>query len=231
MHRAINQPALDGDMAVQLKAELTRRLTFRPKSHRSVHCFSGLLVCGYCGFMMVHSQSNYICQSKFTARSRPGCDRKRFMSEKKLIRWVSAALALMLADGNAYAFVSDAPQPVDHVAMLQTELNTLDKHITRLIEKQMAAPESLSTLYDAQLAGLGTQRDALLKRIDAEQRQAAKYNRADIESAFRELSAYETVDAFWKAEPGRVNQLLHRLLGGRRLVIKDGAVIGSVERP
>jgi hypothetical protein len=111
----------------------------------------------------------------------------------------------------------------------QDELAALDKQITRLIEKQSIAPDSLATLYDQQINGLATQRENLLKHIDDETRLAARYNLTDVESAFQQLTTFETLAAFWQSDNGVINQLIHRLLGGRRLSVLDGHITGSID--
>jgi hypothetical protein len=234
IRRDVNPPALTGDRAVHLRAELIRRMTFRPRDHDEVHWFSGLLVCRRCGFMLVHSSSHsgayYYCQSKYTARSRPGCDKKYSISELKAKKWMNRALELMLESQNPYSLLAAEPQPQSDVLnRLQDELSGLDKQVRRLIEKQTAAPDSLADFYDDQIEGVGRQRENLLRRIEEETRQSKRYNLADIESAYRELTTYETLDAFWASDRGVINQLLHRLLGGRRLTMLDNQITGSVD--
>jgi hypothetical protein len=52
----------------------------------------------------------------------------------------------------------------------------------------------------------------------------------DRAQAFRELQNI-TLDSFWNAEPREINQLLHRLLGRRRLVVLAGQVVGIADTP
>lgn len=234
IQRGKNQPALTGDLALQLKAELIRRITFRPRKHDDVHKFSGLLVCKRCGFTMVYSPhrngGNYICQSKYTARSRPGCEHKWSISELKVQRWINAALELMLANEDPYTFVSaEMESPADKLEQLNTNLTGLEKQIRRLIEKQAAAPESLANMYDEQINGFAAQRENLLKSIDEESRQALRHNLADVKAAYQELTTYETLEAFWASPDGVINQLLHRLVGGRRLAMLDHEIVGSMD--
>lgn len=234
MYRGVNQPALTGDLALRLKAELIRRITFRPRKHVDVHLFSGLLVCKRCGYTMVYSpnkqwRGGYNCQSKNTARSRPGCEHRWYIGEAKVQVWVNAALQLMLDNQNPFGLVSPEEQPETNIlSQLNDDLAALDKQIRRLIEKQATAPDSLANMYDEQIAGLGTQRENLLKHIDSETRQLQRFNTHDIEAAYRELTTYETLDAFWAAGNGVINQLLHRLMGGRRLAVLDNQIEGTI---
>lgn len=234
MRRDVNQPALTGELAQQLRAEVIRRITFRPRKHASVHQFSGTLVCQKCGFMMVYSSSghdlgSYNCQSKYQARTRPGCTRKWSISERKVRAWMDAALQIMLDHHDPFGLVLPDAVPVNRTAQLKDDLAALDKQITRLIEKQSIAPDSLATLYDQQINGLATQRENLLKHIDDETRLAARYNLTDVESAFQQLTTFETLAAFWQSDNGVINQLIHRLLGGRRLSVLDGHITGSID--
>jgi len=234
MHRGLIEPAITGELAAQLRAELIRRLNFRPRNHGDTHKFSGLLVCERCGFMMIHSRNShasyYTCQSKHIYTPRPKCEKKWAISERKVQAYFHAALALMLETQNAYLLaVPDGAQPPDPVEPLKAQLAALETQIRRLITKQATAPDSLASMYDDQIDGLATQRENLTQQINTVTTQQHSLNTADIEAAYRELSAFETLDMFWQSNPGYINQLLHRLLGKRRLTMRDRHITGSIE--
>lgn len=235
--RNVNPPALTGDLAVQLRAEIIRRMTTFPRNHRNTHLFTGLLVCQRCGCMMIYARNRkhgvYYCGSKYRAGTtdRAYCEQIWSVSELYTKRWFTAALTKMLDEQNPMGLVSDVAEvtPADRLAEMNRELERCEKQIQRLIEKQSTAPESLADMYDAQINGLAEQRENILKRMDEAERETKRYNAEDIKAAFRELSTYETLDAFWAAPSGTINQLLHRLMGHRRLVVLDHRITGSIE--
>lgn len=234
IHRGKIEPAITGELALQLRAELIRRLNFRPRNHADTHLFSGLLVCERCGFMLIHSRNShasyYTCQSKHIHTPRPKCEKKWAISERKVQAYFNAVLRIMLDTNNPYmlAVPDDAP-PVDPVEPLNNQLSVLETQIRRLITKQATAADSLASLYDEQIAGLAQQRENLTRQIATVTDRQSRINTADIEAAFRELSTIETMDAFWQSNRAHVNQILHRLMGKRRLTMKDRTITGSVE--
>jgi hypothetical protein len=223
--RNINPPAITGDLALRLRAEIIRRMTTHLRNHVHSHPFTGLLICQRCGFTMQYSSNGayggYYCGSKYSSRrkhdpsQRPGCDKTWWVSELYVTQWVTAALTKMLEDQNPLGLISTESEaaPDNTLVELSHQLKALEKQIQRLIEKQATAPESLTDMYDAQIDGLAHQRENLLRRVDEVEREARRYNVADIQDAFRELSTYETLEAFWAADKGTINQLLHRLDG------------------
>lgn len=240
IRRGVNPPAITGDLAIRLRAEVIRRISFRPRRHADVRMFSGLLVCKKCGFMMVFSHSShsdgYNCQSKYNSRAqynatlRPGCERKWWISERKVKQWINHALEIMLEQHDPFYLVApDTEIAPSHLEQLQSDLAALEKQIRRAIEKQMAAPDSLANIYDEQIAGLAAQRDNLLTRIDEDTRLSKRYNLDDVQAAYRELTTYETLEVFWAAPNGVINQLLHRLMGGRRLTVLDSEINGTID--
>lgn len=235
VRRGINQPALTGELALQLKAELIRRKSFKPREHRSVRKFSGLLVCKRCGYRMVyisnHGFAGYNCQSKTYARvPDTGCERKWYISELKVMKWFTAALNVMLAEQRPFLFVEDVHVEDDLLDQLKQQASTIKAQANRLIDKQVAAPASLADTYDAKIQALGIQLDKIEARIDEETRSTRRFDLDDIQSAYNELTTYETIERFWQAENGKINQILHRLMGNRRFTVINGTIDGSVER-
>ncbi|MBK9748673.1 MAG: hypothetical protein IPO91_18105 [Chloroflexi bacterium] len=57
---------------------------------------------------------------------------------------------------------------------------------------------------------------------------AVQHNSAVQQATLEEL-ANLTLERFWQQESRYINQMLHRLMGKRRLVLLSGAVVGVVE--
>lgn len=227
-------PALTGDLAERVRAEMRRRRhvirgTMRP--HRS-HKFSGLLVCAYCGYNLVYASAKtyiaYCCHSKFVARSRPGCPKKRYVSETVIQDWFTARLEAMLDQRLPDLLVRpvDSDDQNKRIQGIRAALINLREQARTLIDKQIAAPASLSEIYTEKINDLGRRVDMLERELAAIDRAIAPYDARALEQAFMQLQSYEVLEGFWQQPETVVNQLLHALMGNNRLLVKDKVVIG-----
>jgi hypothetical protein len=96
-----------------------------------------------------------------------------------------------------------------------------------MIRKQAAADETVSDLYDAEIATATHQLRGLKVHLKELQREASKEANSE-----RQMRAYDeiaelSVDGFWQLEDRRVHQILHTLMAGRRFVVQEGKVIGT----
>jgi hypothetical protein len=235
LNRDINPPALTGELAAQLRGELARRLSYRPNNHYRTHRFSGLLICDHCRYAYVWAGSKsrgYNCESKFRITATTRCPRKWYINENRVEAWITPYLVEMLRrqQPDLLAHGSDAPD-TGRIAAVEADITKVEGQIKRLISKQATAPDNLADLYDEQLAGLSRQLDALRRALAEAQRVASQFDLADVTTAFHELEVYGTVEALWAADGGTVNQLLHRLMGKRRMVVRDGQIIGTITAP
>jgi uncharacterized protein YchJ len=235
MYRDKIEPAIKGDLAIKLRAELIRRITSRPRQHRNTHHFSGLLVCGRCGFTMAYHDTGkniyYECGSKYVASERARCTRKWLIRESEVKAWMNEALRLMIESNHPYLLADPNNEALGETRLQSyyKDLEQIETQIRRIIEKQAHAPESVSSLYDDQIEAFATQREKLLATIQTTEQKQQLVNQGDINLAYRELTTYETLEHFWQDDPGVINQLLHRLMGKRRLAIRDRKVVGTVE--
>jgi len=233
--RDINPPALTGELAAQLRGELARRLSYRPNNHYRTHRFSGLLICDRCRYAYVwagNKSRGYNCESKFRITATTRCERKWYISESRVEAWITPYLVEMLRrhQPDMLARGSEAPD-TGRVDAIAADITKVEGQIKRLIVKQSTAPDNLADMYDEQLSGLSRQLDTLRRTLDEARRAAQSFDMADVTTAFSELEVYKTVEALWAADPGVVNQLLHRLMGKRRMVVRDGQIIGTVDAP
>lgn len=225
-----NHPAVfTGELAERVKAELRRRrMVIRGSARPSrTHKFTGLLVCAYCGFSVVfQSDATYCCRSKYSARARRGCEVTRCISARKIQRSINPLLQRLIETGSVHAlFENSTPDPAARIDALVKEIEATEDQIRRLIGKQAAAPDSVSTLYDEQISAFGEQLKILKVNLNEAQRQSYQHDTAGAQLAADELIAMGVED-FWKQDDTRINQLLHRLFGMRRLMMKDNAIIG-----
>lgn len=239
IHRNTHEAVYQGDLAEKVKAELRRRRmairgTARP--HRSKK-FTGLILCGYCGFYMVYDQNKgrgyYRCRSKYNARTRPGCDQFRHITDKRVQNWIHAKLAEMLATESVDLLSrEDGPIPkVNRAEILRTEINDVEAKVRKLIEKQITAPDALASLYDEQLRVFADQLKILRTNLLEAERAEKQRDKTGVQHAYKQLKQFESLDSFWEQPETSINQLLYRLTGNRRLVVMDGQVVGTTDAP
>ncbi|MBI1258040.1 MAG: hypothetical protein GC204_11265 [Chloroflexi bacterium] len=231
----VNDPVYTGDQAVRVKDELRRRAmaiqgTARP--HRT-HKFSGLLLCGYCGHYMVYESKSraYRCQSKYQARNEQKCDRYRQMSEKKIQAWVHARLVEMLKYDmpDLLARGDDKPDLNMRIDSLKNEINVIEGQARALVIKQAHAHSALMSIYDDEIQAIGERIDILKNTLAQAERELQAQDTSAAKAAFHDLP--ENLADFWTWEGTTINQLLHRLVGRRRLVIRDSEIVSTQDAP
>ena len=236
-----------GEQAEKVKAELRRRYEIvRGKTRpHSTKMFTGLLLCDYCGYYMIsatekHKYSLYRCMSKrYTARSGgsgevrgEGCVQFRRIHERVVKDWVNARLQDML-EYDLPDLLAREPESDDlpRADLLREEIEEARTRARRLIEKQAIAPPALANIYDEELQTIAERLEILTANLrDAERRERQKKS-ASVQQAYDELAAYESLEAFWQEPSTKINQLLLRLLGNMRLVVRDGQIIGTRRKP
>lgn len=229
-----NDAVYTGELAGRVQDELRRRAmaiqgTARP--YRT-HKFTGLILCGYCNHYMAFSgKGMYRCQSYEMARSEPRCDRSRHISERKVQKWVHAKLVEMLDHDmpDLLARSDDRPDLSGRINQLQREAADLEAQARALVVKQGQAHSALVSIYDDQLETLGERIERVQRALsDAEQEQRARDTNA-ARAAYHELPP--NIEDLWTWESTAINQLLHRLMGNRRLVVKDGMILSTADAP
>src|SRR5690606_242735 len=211
----------------------------------STKMFTGLLLCDYCGYYMIsatekHKYSLYRCMSKrYAARSGgsdevrgEACVQFRRIHERVVKDWLNARLQDML-EYNLPDLLAREPESDDlpRADLLREEIEEARTRARRLIEKQAIAPPALANIYDEELQTIAERLEILTANLrDAERRERQKKS-ASVQQAYDELAAYESLEAFWQEPSTKINQLLLRLLGNMRLVVRDGQIIGTRRKP
>lgn len=237
--RNTHEPIYKGEQAELIQAELRRRRTAIRGTARPArtHMFTGLLLCGRCGYNMGHGVANgkyhyYRCYSKYKDRSRSACTEGRTISHNKVKRWLDEKLKIMLETGQ-YDLLArpDSEQPAfDHIAAIKAEIEDVEAKTRRLIYNQTNAPDSLASLYDDELRAFGEQLTALRSALLQAEQRAARADMRPVRQAFQQLKAMD-MDAFWEQPTTAINQMLHRLFGNRRIVVTDCEIAGLVDAP
>jgi len=222
------------------KAELTRRETFRGRaSPRTTNRFTGLFLCGACGWHMSYARSpGYValrCNSRYdSSPTRPDCNERSYLREAVAQAYIDARLREMLALEDAASFLVDTPPPADtaqQLAALRGQVTEVEQQIQRMILKQTSADSGLHDQYDQAIANAGERLKILRARLKAlEQSHAAQPSAAAQQRAYHDITAI-TLDGFWALPDRDINQLLLRLLGNRRFVARGGVVVGTADAP
>ncbi len=229
----VNTPVYTGDLAERIRAELQRRTTAIQGTARPyrTHKFSGLVLCGYCGRTMVFGDNHYRCELRWKAKQEPKCDRYRQISEAEVQIWVNARLSEMLEDNmpDLLARGEDAPDFAKRIAELTRDIADLQEQARNLVLKQAQAHSALTPIYDEQLQAIGERIDILQKTLAQTEREVRSRDTSTAVAAFRSLP--ENLAEIWEWDGTTINQLMHRLMGQRRLVARDNQIVGTQEAP
>ena len=234
LFRNTHDAVYTGDMVQKVIAELRRRTLStkgRSRPYASTR-YSGLIVCGGCGRYMVYHHKPPVMGCVTNYYTKGACPSKPHrilfpVIDHHLDEW----LKTIVQSGTMDAVWSDMPDtnPDQRIALLEREIEQLEAAARRLIVKQMSAPDSLSLLYDEEIASVGSRLNALraeLSQFLTQQKRDVNAERHTIEE-LRKL----TVEGFWSLEEREQNQFLHRLFGRSRLVAMHGEFVGVVDAP
>jgi DNA invertase Pin-like site-specific DNA recombinase len=220
--RNTHEPAITGPLADDLMQEMRRRVNTnsRGKSRAdALYALRGLMVCGGCGRVLTGytvdgKYKGYRCHAPPYAR----CDARGRLKEQDAIAAFNTLLHAILASGDWSALEPSNAGLDQPIADLQQQIAIIDARIDSNIHAQMAtATTSLKARYQSILEQDSARLDKLkedLAKLEAQ--------RVTVDYRAREQAAKHIVDlnVFWSNNPpGRINQILHALLGATRLVV------------
>jgi hypothetical protein len=229
-----------GELSDRIRQEIDRRSeAVRGNATPScTHRLSGLVICGECGrYMRTWTQGNYrgVCCSSAKDHSPrlPKCDNRGVTNEKKVITRLNELLGQMLHEKRTDIFDGAMPDTLclpKRIDALETDIAELEEQARLLIRRQITASEDIQELYEEELGKLGIQlknmkeaRNRLQGDVLATQQSIA------VQQTTLEEIANLTLEKFWLQESRTINQMLHRLMGKRRLVILNKEIVGIVE--
>jgi regulator of replication initiation timing len=121
---------------------------------------------------------------------------------------------------------------MEQLGRLSAEVSRIEEQIGVLIREQSTAVEEVQPFYRAEIEKLHQQlRRMKTAYIDIQQKTAAMERANATQQMAREELARLSVEKFWEQDSRTINQLLHRLMGKARLVILNGQIIGTAEKP
>lgn len=230
-----------GELAERIKSELMRRsdVVKGNATPHSTHRFTGLVLCQQCNtFMATHVDHNpnknyrgLICKRATSNRFGKPCGSSKIVNEKKVIAFLDPMLRAMIARQTPHVFedAADVANTQARLDALRLDIATLEEQARVLIREQMRAATSLQTFYRDELEKVDARLTLMRTTEAALEREIARVQHTT-SSQTRGLKAIEDmgVDAFWQQDSRVINQLLHRVLGARRLVAVGGEIVGAV---
>jgi hypothetical protein len=228
-----------GELADRICQEIDRRSeNMRGKASSSyTHRLSGLAICGECGsFMSTRVDGEYrglYCPNTKGRSGKPQCNNRGVVSERKIIARINEFLAQMLCEHTTNIFEQAAPDTSriqERTAALDSEISVLEEQARLFIRKQLTAGEDIQHIYEEELEKINNQLKNIREarnRLQGESLAAQQTTLA--QQATLEELADLTLERFWLQESRVINQMLHRVMGRRRLIILGGKVIGVAE--
>lgn len=236
LHRFTHDPVYTGDLADRVKAELKRRgfVSHGRSTSYGTGRFTGLLVCGECTYYYGYSRkgkySYLYCGARNVGiyRSRV-CNQKLGITEGEVQQFFHEMLERAI-DRNSLSAAFDElvheATPASNAKLLQNEIEDIQGQIKRLIAKQKTAAKNLSTFYDDELTQLSERLEILTSHkeqsIYAEKRASIE---ASEERAVLGDIKQRGLEKFWEQPDVAINQMLHRLLGYKRLIVVEGELL------
>ena len=233
-------PYFDPEFGALVMSELRRRKllikgTARPQN---THRFRGLICCYYCGRILTFVSASqprkpwYVCRSRVQINRDDRCLIYRYISEQQLTAWFDEQLRLMLAEQNFEFFIQrESGTTETQIQQLETRIAQLEAQINRAIDEQLlTTDDSIRARYreriiawQAELETARNNKNVLKSRM--------LNNTRDVESAYKRLREFESLERFWQAEDRVINQVLHGLMRGKVLIVRDQEIIGVADRP
>jgi len=231
-----HEAVYSGEQAEAVKAELRRRFKLRGSARPDTqYPLSGLFACDECGYKLAWTNSNQRwrgarCNTAYVYRpyTTAPCSQRQHMPERYALDYIRQFVALIAAGKDVQTVLASLsePEPPDETPALERQLAQLEAEGHTLIQNQLRAPQSMSSLYEAQINVLGERMEALNARLaEARQRQPSASEAASQHAAVVEIQALG--EAFWEQPPGKISQTLQRAFAGRIFLVRDGVICGA----
>ncbi len=234
-----HQPVWTGEPFERIFAEFQRRQSIRGSaSPARARMFAGLLLCGECGYNLVYAKDGLRCMSHYNvSATRPDCTQFNWVPETRLQAWFHERL-LQLMQTHDWSALFMSPQTntrstAEQLDEMDRDIRRIEAQIMRVIDDRAQQDiAAVIEMYQKRLTALGEQLERLRQQRDALEYEVL--NDAQTVQQ-RDYTLNELVQIgllnFWQLPHPQINQLLHRLLGKRRLVALDGAIIATQDAP
>lgn len=233
-----HEPMLKGELAEKAQAEMRRRVdTIRGRAgSRETGPFTGLVLCHYCGYATSLRASHlrkdgtrlqyYGCVRQMARFAIKVCESPRgYVTIPSLQKQITEKFLKPLMEGvSLEELLTPAGNPAANIRQqidsIENEIETLRKQTQSLIRLQVKFPD-MEDQYAEELRQTKIIQGNLESRLlELEQQERQTGIHSAQRTAVKELRA--VYDRFWEQDSRTINQMLHRLLGRWRFVLKDG---------
>lgn len=239
IHYNTHEAVWTGEQFERIFEEFQRRQSLQKRSGGDrAHAFTGLLVCGECGYSLLYQNGKYAsglrCMSHYNVSpTRPDCTQNKWIHIKKIRAWFTPRLEQLIADHDWNTFFDIPSNGHDggELQAVEAEIARINAQIIRMIEDQSRQDSpAVIQLYEDKIKAAGERLDILNTRLDELKLQDAttQHTTHQREYTLNEI-AQMGLSAFWKLPNGEINQMLHRLMGRRRLEVLDAQIIATRE--
>jgi len=235
-------PVWTGERALAIQAELRRRnkAIHGHASPYRTYKFTGLFLCDGCERIMVIGRSStttifWGCLSRRQGKFSPvKCDQRKRIRDDIAVEQLKAFFKRMaerhLNDVSEMVINPKRYVVTTRIESLKQELDALEQEIDVMIIEQSKAPIAVRERYQ-RLIVEADERRATLKGLLAS---AMTDIDSVSETESRRLAFDEMMhlgDRFWELETRQINQVLHRVMGRIRFVVRNGRIIDVRKKP
>lgn len=227
-----------GDDLERFKAEMHRRRSIVVGTARPIvsNPFTGLLVCGGCGWRLTYQKNTYgreyyCCENSRRMKqlgSEPNCESTRRCIRFEVVQeWFDNILRRMIAQSDPNILLQRKPvrSNTARIEALEREIADVEARARKLLLDKATTPPELQSILGNLIDEAGAQLTVLKGELAKEKRNRAR-ERSD--GASRQLALGELatmgIEAFWAQSPHRINQILSQLLGNRNVVVMEGEI-------
>lgn len=235
LNRSACPPIYTGVQAERLRSELIRRkeMVGKRRPHAS-YAFTGLLVCGTCGYTLNVSggeRSKHLTMRCFSGTRKiqyqPVCDQQNLPVRWEYIHtYLDELLRKLIATQNISELIPESNETEKRLVQVKSEQKQLSETLDNLILLQSQAAPAAQAAYQKRINITAEQLQTVEQRVRELEAQLAR-SQVDLASARIALGDIALImDSFWDLPEAAINQYLHRLMGHRRFVTLDGKIVG-----
>ncbi len=226
-----------GELAEAMQAEMRRRMAITGNASPSRgYRYSGLFVCEECGYTMAvlvkrTKREGLRCLTHQREWARKSTCSQRWIGHGTIDAFMQAFLEELL---RAEDLTDTLPPPdaglVAHMEQLTHEAANLNRQIDTLIVEQSLADAAIQPHYRNRANRLAEQLTRVEAAITATQASLKEQSVTPSQRrTFADLQAMG-LEAFWQQSDTKINQMLRKLMGSYRFMVRDKEVVDRQRR-
>lgn len=236
-----------GQQAEQVIAEMKRRKFFYQGKAKpdSTHRFSGLLVCGSCGYTLtvgvgrkdepeipLEKRSYWSCRAGSSRRKHLfPCPKYQSIREDKVIAFLTPILhEALVHPAPDQLFNRTVDNQAGQIRQLEKDIAKLKDETARIVRKQSKAGDDVQDVYEEEISKNNDRLNVLKTRLYELLKQDTSVTESQVrQEALRELRVLEVAN-LWNQPSTYINQLLHKVCGSARLKVADHMIVDIVDK-